>query len=418
MRSIFDQYSQPENRLTHALACALHHDRTLLVPFLKWLGIAQIPSASTLHLSQQTVPGSYEPEDDSDRRGLPDMAVFDDQGWAVLFESKVQSGLTSDQLQRHAKTAKRSGYSGAQIVALTVDTPKSLLPTGVSHRHWREVYSWFNHRTAGSFMAAQLIDFFRAFERHAILNEYQIRGTITMFDGLRFDSDSPYTYPEAKRLIRLLGDEVQSRPDLKKLGVDPDGARRTAITGRAGDAVWDYLPLRKARGSTNFTAYPHLTMSISNRQAVASITVPNGIKGGFRTSLRAGELERFTEMLLEIDQNMRLLVKKCVNAKPYMYAIQRHYQSQRSAATTDANLGADLRTLRKGGAEGVKYQPEWAEAIYRLIVQKRSNIQFGVEMRFDYHCPLVRSAECADLFAGAWIACKPLLDLAIPKSSS
>jgi hypothetical protein len=417
VRSIFDQYTQPENRLTHALACALHHDRALLVPFLKWLGIREIPAASTLHISQQTVPGSYEAEDEPDPRGLPDLAVFDDDGWAVLFESKVQSGLTADQLQRHAKTAKRSGYTGAVIVAFTVDTPKSTLPSGVIHRHWREVYSWFNQRTVNSFMAAQLIDFFRAFERHAILNEYEIRGTITMFDGLRFDADTPYTYAEAKRLIRLLGDQVQSRSDLRKLGVDPKGARRSAITGRAGDAVWDYLPLKQARGSSNFTAFPHLTMSISNRRSVASITVPNGIKGGFRSNLRDGEITQFSDMLLRIEDNMRPLVKKCVNARPNVYAIQRHYKSQRSTATTDATIEADLRTLVRGGSGGIKHQPEWAEAIYRLIVQKRSNIQFGVEMRFDYQCPLVRSPECADLFAQAWIACKPLLDLATPKRS-
>lgn len=417
MRSIFDQYSQPENRLTHALACAIHHDRALLIPFFKWLGVRDVPAASTLQISQQTVPGSYEADEVPDRRGLPDLAVFDDQGWAVLFESKVQSGLTADQLQRHARTAKRSGYGGARIVALTVDTPKSTLPAGVIHRHWREVYSWFNQRTSSSFMAAQLIDFFRAFERHAILSEYQIRGTITMFDGLRFDSDLPYTYPEAKRLIRLLGDELQSRADLKRLGVDPDGSRRSAITGRIGDAVWDYLQLKGADASKVFTAFPHLTMSINRKQAVASVTVPNGIKGGFRTSLSDEGPEKFKQMLLEIERNMRPLVKRCVNAQPVMYSIQRHFQSQRSVGTTDANLAADLRTLRIGGAEGVKYQPEWAEAIYRLIVQKRSNIQFGVEMRFDYQCPLVRSPECADLFAQAWIACKPLLDLATPRRS-
>ena len=30
MRNLFDQYHQPENRLSHALAVCLHEDRTLL----------------------------------------------------------------------------------------------------------------------------------------------------------------------------------------------------------------------------------------------------------------------------------------------------------------------------------------------------------------------------------------------------
>lgn len=35
MRNLFDQYSQPENRLTHALMTALHEDRGLLALFLR-----------------------------------------------------------------------------------------------------------------------------------------------------------------------------------------------------------------------------------------------------------------------------------------------------------------------------------------------------------------------------------------------
>ncbi len=52
-----------------------------------------------------------------------------------------------------------------------------------------------------------------------IARDYAIRGTITMFDGICFDEDNPYTHAEAKRLIRLLGDELQSRPEL---GSGPD----------------------------------------------------------------------------------------------------------------------------------------------------------------------------------------------------
>lgn len=34
MRSIFDQYTQPENQLTHGLICCLDQDRKLLKHFL------------------------------------------------------------------------------------------------------------------------------------------------------------------------------------------------------------------------------------------------------------------------------------------------------------------------------------------------------------------------------------------------
>lgn len=58
MRNIFDQYTQPENRVTHALMCALHHDPTLLHAFLR--DIAQFnPSgrSSAVAISEQIYPG-------------------------------------------------------------------------------------------------------------------------------------------------------------------------------------------------------------------------------------------------------------------------------------------------------------------------------------------------------------------------
>ena len=42
MRNVFDQYSQPENRLTHALMTALHEDRGLLALFLREIAGARL----------------------------------------------------------------------------------------------------------------------------------------------------------------------------------------------------------------------------------------------------------------------------------------------------------------------------------------------------------------------------------------
>jgi len=43
MRNLFDQYEQPENRLTHALATVLAKEPALIVPFLGWLDVTEIP---------------------------------------------------------------------------------------------------------------------------------------------------------------------------------------------------------------------------------------------------------------------------------------------------------------------------------------------------------------------------------------
>ena len=43
--------------LTHALASTLHHDRSLLRPFLRWIGLTDVPAAKALRLTEQQVPG-------------------------------------------------------------------------------------------------------------------------------------------------------------------------------------------------------------------------------------------------------------------------------------------------------------------------------------------------------------------------
>jgi hypothetical protein len=413
VRNIFDQYTQPENRLTHALACTLHHDKTLLVPFLRWLEIDDIPSVSGLNIAEQTVPGSYVPGTEAEARGLPDMVVFDNSGWAILFESKVQSGLSTDQLVRHARTAARFGYESASVVAITVDAPKAKLPPTVRHVLWRDVYSWFNTQAAGSFFSRQFVEYLRAFERQMVERDYQIRGTVTMFDGFHFDEKNPYTYLEGKRLIRLLGDVLQQRSDLQKLGIDPSGTRRPAITGNGHDRVWDFLPLQLAQGAGSFTAFPHLTMGINSEHAVASVTIPNGIQGGFKSRLRAAGSDGFGHILLQVEKELRPIIKRSKDAVPAVYVTQRHYKSQRSKAIVDARMDVDLRTYAPGGAGGTKYQPQWVESIYHVLTQKQSNVQFGLDMRFDYQCPIIRSAGCADLFAATWLASRPLLDFVL-----
>src|SRR5204862_7022435 len=101
----------------------------------------------------------------------------------------------------------------------SVDEPPSPLPVRASHRAWSEVYSWFRHRAETASWARRFTTYMEAFEARRVALNYSIRGTITMFDGLRFDEGNPYTYSEGKRLIRLLGDELRKRKDLRKIGV-------------------------------------------------------------------------------------------------------------------------------------------------------------------------------------------------------
>jgi hypothetical protein len=350
--------------------------------------------------------------EDVDTGGLPDACVFTDDGWTVLFECKVQDRVRTEQLLRHRKTAVRHGFESPQLVVIAVDDAAGTAPDGSIRTTWRDVYRWFNRRSHESW-AGELVRYMQTFERKMLAKEYEIRGTITVFDGLRFDIDNPYTYREGKRLIRLLGDQLQKRTDLHQIGVDRDGPRRSAITGSGTEGVWDFLPLEVARSAKQFTWYPHLTIVLRSSWAVAAITIPNDVKGGFRTKLGALAPDGFKKLMAKLENRLRSVIKRSPGAKPVVYVTQRHYKTQRSPPEVDARLEADLRTVVRGNRVAVKYQPQWVEAIYEVLINKRSNVQFGIEVRLKYDCPMVRSAAAVDLFADSWKALAPLLSLAL-----
>tara|TARA_R110002049_G_scaffold285698_4_gene467038 strand:+ start:187000 stop:187476 length:477 start_codon:yes stop_codon:yes gene_type:complete len=156
-----------------------------------------------------------------------------------------------------------------------------------------------------------------------------------------------------------------------------------------------------------------LTISINRDRAQAAITIPNGVKGGFKKKLRAGGIDAFRELLYEIEGNLRPIVAKSAKSKPWMYALQRHYKSQSAPGIEDGSVGADMRTVIKGGNSKVKYQPQWSDAIYQLLANKRSNIQFGVVMRFNYDCPIIQSKKAVELFVAAFRGMAPVVDFVL-----
>lgn len=382
-------------------------------PFLTWIGVTDMPPADELCIVQQSIPGAAIEQSEGDD-GLPDLCIYTEDGWGVFFEMKAQSKLTSGQLTRHAKTAKRFGFDNPILVAITVEPVSSKLAGKCLAKQWRHIYRWLAARTPKSFWVDELVRYFEIFEEKAINNEYEIRGTITMFNGLQFDNKRPYLYREAKRVLRLLGDELQSRADLADtVGIDSNGGRRTAITNDGnGSYVWDFIPLTAGRGH-DFIRFPHVTMSLRPDAGIAAVTIPNGISGGFRSRLKKTGLDGFVGLMEEIQGRLSPVLDRSKGSRAFVYAAQRHYKSQRSTPQVDGKLEADLRTCVKGTKSPVKYQPEWIEAIYNVLVRKRSNIQCGIEVHFSYTCLIVRSPKAVDLFADTWVAVEPLIAFAL-----
>lgn len=417
MRNVFDQYSQPENRLTHALVSSLAADRRLLRKFIRWVGDGA-RTRRPFEIVEQRLPGEDESADEkaAERRGLPDAWIHDGADWALLIESKIKSALEHDQLVRHLRMAERRSFGNVRLLALIVSPPKGRLPAKVTVRRWTELYKYMRAQAASNW-ARTLADYMEVFEGRLVSEEYLKEGTITVFAGIPFGKDNPYNYGEAKRLLNLALDELRTRRDLQReVGMDPKGEPRGAVTGSEGTSVWNFLPLARARGEKNFTKFPHLTLGIEQKRVHASVTVPNGIRPQFRRNLLSGGGERFSDLILTVHENLRKSLAVVEGAEPHAEIIQRHFLNRREGIT-DARLEFDLRTVFKGPKrwrKSVKRQPQWIDTVYSVLANRHSNVQLGVGAIFPYErCPSVRTPAILDHVASVWLACRPLIRKAL-----
>ncbi|BAL76823.1 hypothetical protein [Bradyrhizobium cosmicum] len=415
MRNIFDQYAQPENRVTHALMTALDEDRGLLGHFLHELVKVKAPvNPRKLSVLEQQYPGEQEPnEEELEQRGIPDGWICDDSGWCVFIEAKVMAKFVADQIRRHRRTAERRGFERITAVAITPRIPTSLPPDTVL-LEWRNVYAWLRRHRSASPWAARAADYLEIAEAKLVDTQQFVEGTLTQFSGFPFGQEHPFTYLEGKRVLGLALGKLRGNRDLREvLGMNPKAPGRPAITGRRGDAVWDFLSLSSASKDENFTKYPHLTLGIVASAIEAVVTVPNSVNSRMRRNLVDLGEQGFEELVRDILAKMKPLLRRHEGATPWFRGVQRRYSSQRAVPFVDARIDFDLRTAVASSGPP-KAQPRWLSAAYGAFADKKGTnyqIQMGVIFRYD-RCPELRQEDAIDLIAGSWLACKPLVELA------
>lgn len=415
MRNIFDQYKDPENRLSHALAVCLDEDRALLKGFLRWLEIKPPQRPASLHVLEQRLPGEpIRVERDDERRGLPDIVICNDDGWCVFIESKVEATLESDQIERHRQTLVRRGYKSVHPVTLTKERAPS--PKRTVARTWPGVYEWLGKAKQQGEWASRLREFLRVAESRFSHDEYLTAGTLTMFDGFPFSDEYSYTYSQAKRHLKLALDELRNNRRLKKLGIDDGANNRKKITGRDSALVWGYLQLRERPKDKPHTAYPHLTLALHEDHLEVSVTIPNDVNIKVKRRLNALGVDGVAKINKQILRNGKRLIK--AGATIDAVAMQRHYISQSSDPKVDATLIFRLETSQpmiqrrsgKRDRDRVKPQPEWVGLFVELAKQKMSNIQFQYRVQLPWGTKGLDSRESLNLIVDSWLALKPLLD--------
>jgi hypothetical protein len=131
-----------------------------------------------------------------------------------------------------------------------------------------------------------------------------------------------------------------------------------------------------------------------------------------RNLVNLGE-EGFQALAKEVVDNMKPLLRDHKGATPWFTGVQRRYPSQRATPFIDARIDFDLRTAIASSGPP-KTQPRWLAAAYGSFVNKESsNYQIQMGVHFRYECCLeLQKSDAIDSIAAAWLACKPLVDLA------
>jgi hypothetical protein len=412
MRNVFDHYSQAENQLTHALFTALDNDRSLLASFVKDICGSKHPKPSKLHLSVQRYPfAMHYAETEIEDRNIPDAWIFDDEGFAIVFEAKITATLTHVQLTGHKRVASKLGFDAAQFFTIVAED-NTTLSHGWQELKWAEIYVWLRRKAKGSTWAKHAAEYFELLEARMLEQGKLGNAQITVFDGFSTHEDG-YSYLVAKSELRKAMQELRKDTRLvETLGMDPNDTGRGAITGKTEQRVWDYLAIDNGFNSASFTGFMHLTLGVHHDGVEAMVTVPNSLATLPKNALKALGLDGFRAICFEVLENLKPLLEDEPNAVPTMRSVQRRYPSQRSVPFLDAELEFDLRTAFNTD-HPAKHQPQWFNALYEVFANKRSNCQFQIGMVFTYSsCESMNSAKSLKLLSKSWIACEPLITAA------
>jgi hypothetical protein len=244
--------------------------------------------------------------------------------------------------------------------------------------------------------------------------DYLQEGRLTVFSGIPFGRDEPYSYGQAKRLLKLLREELCRDKRLsKQIGADLIAPGRPAITGRERSSVWDFISITHAHHAKNHTQYLHLTFAIREDCVAAYVTVPNGIKPRFRSKLLGSNLGEFESLIQTVTTNM---VKSLNGVKGFVtevVVVQRHFRSQSSPDVVDCELRFDGRTAlpKTSRYRGrVKSQPQWVKAAHDALAHRQSNLEFRVGCLFPYDtCPTTLDKKIVRAISDVWVACIPIV---------
>jgi hypothetical protein len=174
MRNVFDQFTGPENRLTHALMTALHCDRTLLRDFLERIA-PPMPACrlADIEITVQSLPGKQRKLDQASagRRGIPDAWLTAGDGWCLMVECKLLGQVDLLQLNRHRLTARGLDFEAPRLLVIAAhDSRQSLAPSD-GFVEWSTIYQWLRSQADQSQWASWTDEYLEVLEARMIEDE-------------------------------------------------------------------------------------------------------------------------------------------------------------------------------------------------------------------------------------------------------
>jgi hypothetical protein len=404
---LYDQYSNQENRLTHALMHTLAGSEKIFRQFLiQSLGIKEGLRGREFEISTQKRPFSQEDIDLKKVDSVPDGWIVENQGeLGILIEVKdVKNGVRLSQLRSHLK--RLAGYDTRYLLVITPDLNQPVKidllqneaadSNTVIWKSWNELYVVFRKLRETEFQVLPK----ESYILDVMLDYLEHRREILGFQGIRFRGD--YDVEEAKKI--LIAEMEALEETVHELFPRLTGRRGAITTAFSKSSVWDCFG-----ASEGFTSDVHVTVSIGEQYHDISLTVPHGARHRWKRLKMIFNDKDLEDSLLRILEHLRQKVPDL-----FLEFIQRHFLYQRKSYR-DAFLEFHIDTVGtpfKDDRSKIKEFPIWYSTIREAVAGKSSmNAQMMFKMRYYFSdTPNIDNEKFIDSAIQALKSLKPLYE--------
>ncbi|MBI2165116.1 MAG: hypothetical protein HYU29_01780 [Chloroflexi bacterium] len=385
LRNIFDQYSQLENRVTHALAHALVSDMSLRTAFSQQAARHETMGKPAIIVQDRSGQGD----------SVPDLTILDESGFRITMENKLQlDSVEADQLARHWKRVAYGGQQSGCVLVITPDLhePKEvqgMRQDGANIRWvpWQQVYQWMmelGRRKPTAAIALAFCEYLRQVE--GVLQKEGNDVMLSTFDGIDFkqgvrdDSQARSLLAHIRRHIESSGAMRQQFP-----GLNPQ-------LGRKQSSYWTSIglvrPASEEERSDPFNKHPHLTIEFEEAQFSAFIVLPHAARHEYKRRASEATLDAWRRVFADILEAI-LRLEEAPKPVPYVLIEQRHWITRKGAPTVDGKVEFTLDTLASSlKVDGkVKDNEKWFSVVPSLI---RTSSQANIEVQVGLHYPYGR----------------------------